>query len=331
MARWRQWLAKRKLWWITTTLLAWRRVARDDRFDDVGGSVMTAPSRESPTKQEFNAVYHRYGPHRAGLPPLVPYFTELWHRRTFAAEMSKAGMRANHTSTFFGQTWLILNPLLLAGVYYLLVTIIRGQHDPALFTHLTLALFVFTLVSTAVTSGATSVTDAGKLLINTAFPRLLIPLSAVRTAFFRFLPTVPVYLVFHVAFGRPWHLRMLLAIYFLATMVVFGMGLAAFFATLQVYFRDTSSFLPYVVRVWMYLSPVVWLPESLAHFGGAARTWIELNPMYSMVGGYSDLIQEGVYPPPVMWISSAVWAIAVAVGGFLFFLANERNFVVRLD
>jgi teichoic acid transport system permease protein len=289
---------------------------------------MTAPSRESETSYE--PVYHMYGPHRAGLPPLAKYFRELWHRRAFAAEMSKATMRGANITTYFGQAWLVLNPLLLAGVYYLLVAIIRGQHDPALFTHLTLSLFAFTIVSTSVTSGSTSVTGSGKLLINTAFPRLLIPLSAVRTAFFRFLPTVPVYLVFHIAFHRPWHPRMVLALFFLACMVVFGMGLAAFFATLQVYFRDTSSFLPYFVRIWMYLSPVLWVPESLAQFGRAVKTLVSLNPMYSMVGGYTDLIQEGRYPPVFMWFSSAAWALAVAALGFLFFVSREREFAVRL-
>ena len=49
---------------------------------------MTAPTRD--TETEFEPVYHRYGPHRAGLPPLIPYFRELWHRRGFAAEMSRA-------------------------------------------------------------------------------------------------------------------------------------------------------------------------------------------------------------------------------------------------
>ena len=90
---------------------------------------------------EFEPVYHRYTPHRAGLPPLVPYFRELWARREFAAEMSKASLRSSNVNTVFGQLWLILNPMLLAGVYYLLVTIIRQRHDPALFTHLVLALF----------------------------------------------------------------------------------------------------------------------------------------------------------------------------------------------
>jgi teichoic acid transport system permease protein len=289
---------------------------------------MAAPSRESETSYE--PVYHQYGPHRAGLPQLPKYFRELWHRRAFAAEMSKATMRGANITTYFGQAWLILNPLLLAGVYYLLVAIIRGQHDPALFTHLTLSLFAFTIVSTSVTSGSTSVTGSGKLLINTAFPRLLIPLSAVRTAFFRFLPTVPVYLVFHIIFHNPWHPRMILSLFFLACMVVFGMGLAAFFATLQVYFRDTSSFLPYFVRIWMYLSPVLWLPESLAHFGRAVKTLVSINPMYSMLGGYTDLVQEGRYPSAFMWFSSAAWALAVAAIGFLFFVSREREFAVRL-
>src|SRR5512133_1717801 len=154
---------------------------------------MTTTSRAGRTRDaEFEPVYHHYGPHRAGLPPLVPYFRELWRRRAFAAEMSRA-----NTSTFFGQAWLILNPLLLAAVYYILVTIIRRQSDPALFAHLTLGIFAFQLVGHSLTSGATSVTSSGKLLLNTPFPRLLIPLSAVRTAFFRFLPTVPIYFIFH--------------------------------------------------------------------------------------------------------------------------------------
>jgi teichoic acid transport system permease protein len=291
---------------------------------------VTAPSRES--EREFEPVYHHYGPHRAGLPRMLPYIRELWRRRAFAVEMSKAVMRGANTSTFFGQLWLILNPLLLAGVYYLLVTVIRGSHNPAFFAHLCLNLFAFNLVATSITSGATSVTSSGKLLMNTPFPRLLIPLSAVRTAFFRFLPTVPVYFIFHVIFLTDvWSPKMLLSLYFLGTMVLFGMGLAAFFATLQVYFRDTSSFLPFFVRVWMYLSPVLWKPEDIATLNSPiVLTIIQLNPMYSMLGGYSELLQGPGFPPLYMWLIAAGWAVVAAVIGFLFFISREREFTVRL-
>ena len=295
-----------------------------------GGAAVAASSRSGGA--EFEPVYHHYGPHRAGLPPLVPYFREVWRRRAFAAELSRATMRGDNTSTFFGQAWLILNPLLLAGVYYILVMIIRRQNDPAFFAHLTLGLFAFQLVGTSVTSGAISITSSGRLLLNTPFPRLLIPLSAVRTAFYRFLPTVPVYFVFHVIFlTHVWSAKMLLSLYFLGTMVVFGMGLAAFFAALQVYFRDTSSFLPFFVRIWLYLSPILWAPEHIVgRFSGPVLTLIQLNPMYSMIGGYTELLQDDAFPPTYMWISAAVWAVAAAVIGFWYFISREREFAVRL-
>jgi teichoic acid transport system permease protein len=290
---------------------------------------MTAPTRERET--EFEPVYHRYGPHRAGLPPLVPYFRELWHRRGFATEMSRADIRGANTKTLFGQAWLVLNPVLLAAVYYLLVTILRGHHDSKVFVHLTLALFAFQMVQHSMTSGTRSVVSAGKLLINTAFPRLLIPLSAVRTAVFHFLPTIPVYLVFHLIFlTRVWSPTMFLSVYFLACMVVFAAGLAAFFSTMQVYFRDTSSFLPYFTRIWMYLSPVLWLPENVAHFSKTLVTIIQLNPMYSMLGGYAETIQEGKVPDFGLFASSGLWALAAAAIGFLFFISRERDFAVRL-
>jgi ABC-type polysaccharide/polyol phosphate export permease len=193
-------------------------------------------------------------------------------------------------------------------------------------------LFAFSLVATSVGTGANSVVSSGRLLINTAFPRLLMPLAAVRTAFFRFLPTVPVYLVFHVIFlPGVWHASMILSVYFLGAMIVFSMGLAAFFATLQVYFRDTSNFLPYFVRLWMYISPVLWLPEAIDRLPRAVQTLITFQPMYSMLGGYTELIQEGTMPDLYMWLSSAAWAFGVATVGFLFFLSREREFAVRLN
>jgi teichoic acid transport system permease protein len=292
--------------------------------------VATVQSNDADT--DFEPIYHHYTPHRAGLPPVRSYTRELWHRKPFATELSRATMRGANTSTFFGQAWLVINPLLLAGVYYLLVTIIRGKHDPTLFLHLTATLFAFSIIQSSITSGATSVTGSGKLLINTAFPRLLIPLSAVRTAFFRFLPTIPVYIVLHLALAKltSWHPMMLGALYFLAMMVIFSMGLAAFFAALQVYFRDTAQFLPYFVRLWMYMAPVLWLPEMLDTFSRQLQLIIMANPLYPLLSGYAMLLQEHRVPPPWMWISSAAWAFGAAAVGFWFFVSREREFAVRI-
>jgi teichoic acid transport system permease protein len=280
--------------------------------------------------EDFTSSVHVYEPHRAGLPRLRPYVRELWRRREFAGELSRTTMRSAHTNTVFGQLWLVINPLLLAAVYYVLVTILRGGAGPDAaerFVHLCAGLFAFYFFSSAMQTGASSVVGGGKLLLNTSFPRLLLPLSAVRTAFFRFLPTMVVYIPIHVAFGQPLRWEMLIGVAFLAMLTIFGAGMAMIFATLQVYFRDTASFLPYLVRIWLYLSPVLWFPED------APARYVDLmiiNPLYSLLGGWTDLLVRGDIPALSLWIGGALWSLAAVVVGSLFFMSREREFVVRL-
>jgi len=55
--------------------------------------------------------------------------------------------------------------------------------------------------------------------------------------------------------------------------------------------------------------PDLWAPEHVVgRFSGSIMTLIQLNPIYSMLGGYTELLQNDAFPPTYMWISSAVWA-----------------------
>ena len=285
------------------------------------------------TAVDDTPVYRRYEPHKAGLPPIGPYLRELWARREFAIQTSKAGMRAANTRTFFGTAWLVINPLLLAFVYYLLIIVLSGQagrgFDATRFAHLTGGLFVYYFFQGAVMSGANSVIGAGRVILNTAMPRLLLPVAAVRTAFFRFLPTLPVYLVFHVVAGNPWTwATVVVAPLFLLFLTMFAMGLAALFAALQVYFRDTASFLPYVTRIWLYSSPVLWTIDQLGHEG--LRRIAALNPLYSIIGGYGEALQAGMVPSWDIWALALGWSLAALLFGCSFFVSRERDFAVRI-
>lgn len=289
-------------------------------------STVTPPSEEAP-------VYQRYEPHKAGLPPLSAYFRDLWRRREFAMESSKAGMRAANSMTFFGQAWLVINPLLLAFVYYLLINVLSGNagqgFDADRFTHLTCGLFVFYFFQGAVNSGANSVVGAGKVILNTAMPRLLLPIAAVRTGFFRYLPTLPVYFVFHVLAGNPWNVNtFIVAPIFLFFLMMFASGLAALFAALQVYFRDTSAFLPYIMRIWLYSSPVLWTIDQLGH--ERLRQFAAINPLYSIIGGYGEALQNGQTPALDIWLLAFGWSVFALVLGCTFFISRERDFAVRL-
>jgi teichoic acid transport system permease protein len=228
---------------------------------------------------------------------------------------------------------MVLNPLLLAGVYFLLVGVLsRGskQLDMGFFSSLTAGLFAFYFVSNCMTAGAGSIVGGGKLLLNTSFPRILMPFAAVRTAFFRFLPTIPVYLLFHVLAGNPWTFGTLASLGFLFLIVVFGLGIAAFFATVQVYFRDATSFLPYLNRIWLYVSPVIWTIDDLPKSFEKVLAFLPFNPLYSLLGGYREALIEGKVPELSVWLIAAAWAFGTLVLGSLYFMSREREFAVRI-
>jgi teichoic acid transport system permease protein len=153
-----------------------------------------------------------------------------------------------------------------------------------------------------VITGAGSVVGGGKLLMNISFPKLMLPLSALRTAFFRFLPTMLVYFAIRAATGQPFHWEMLLSVYFLLMLSMFAAGIGMLFAAVQVYFRDMTSFLPYFLRIWLYLSPVLWYPED-APERFASIMW--LNPLFPILGGWGDTIVAGQVPPLDLWLGAA--------------------------
>ncbi|HLM94258.1 MAG TPA: ABC transporter permease [Gaiellaceae bacterium] len=278
--------------------------------------------------EDFTGEYNVYEPHKVGLPPLGPYFRALWARKQFLFELARTNLRAQHYNTTFGQLWLILNPLMMAGVYFTLVYIIRdGGRGPVFLAHLMLSLFAFRLVSTAISRGAQSIVGGGKLLLNTAFPRLLLPLEAVLESFMRFLPTVAVYAVVHAILGLPIGPDVLWIVPIIALMTIFGAGAAMFAATAQVYFRDLASFLRYFTRIWLYTSPILFYAEDVP---AKLQTILYVNPMYPMLGSLNDAVIEGRTPPFPLVAASLAWALGAIMVGAVFFMSREREFAIRL-
>jgi teichoic acid transport system permease protein len=289
---------------------------------------LTKPRSRARRDDEFTSERHVYEPHRVGLPPMLPYVRELWRRREFAYELSRTELRAQHFNTLFGQLWLVINPLLLAGVYFVLVDIIRPRQDGIeFFAHLMAALFAYYFVSDTVRQAVKSVTSGGGLILNTAFPRTLLPLASVVTAFKRFLPTIAIYVPVHLALGRPLGPELLYLPAIFALFLVIAAGLAMLVAALQVYFRDLKSFLPYGLRVWLYACPILYYADEVPD---RYQAILVLNPLSGLLTAWSDVLDNGAAPDPGTFATGGAWALGLFAIGSLFFISREREFAVRL-
>jgi teichoic acid transport system permease protein len=294
---------------------------------------MSTPTLSQPPRHrredEFTGERHVYVPHSVGLPPLRSYVHELWRRREFAVELSRTQLREQHFNTVFGQLWLVLNPLLLALVYFLLVDILRRStsHDGQFFAHLMAGLFVFYFIHNSITVGVKSVTKGGRLILNSAFPRALLPLAAVITAFMRFLPTFVVYIPVHIATGLPIGPQLLWLVPIFALFALMAAGLSMLVAAAQVYFRDLSSFLPYVLRIWLYCSPVLYYAERVPE---RYRWILDVNPLGGLLTAWSDVLNRGHAPETTSMLLGLAWGVGIFVVAALFFMSREREFAVRL-
>ena len=271
---------------------------------------------------------HVYEPHKVGLPPIGPYLRELWRRREFALELSRTNLRAQHFNTAFGQLWLIINPLLLAGVYFVLVDILRsGSRGPEFFAHLMACLFAYYFVQQSLQKGVKSVTSGGRLILNTAFPRVLLPISSVITAWMRFLPTILIYIPVHLLTDLPIGPELLWVFPILALLVGVATGLTMIVAAGHVYFRDLSGFLPYFMRVWLYISPILYYASEVPE---RYRVILSINPLAPILSAWSDVLNRGQAPEAGDLALGLGWALALIAVGGLVFMSREREFAVRL-
>ena len=292
--------------------------------------TLTQPSTpRAPAAASYE--HHVFRSRRSGVPRLREYLPELWARREFVYELARCTLRAQNYLNAFGQVWLVLNPLLLGCVYYVLVDILsNGKHAHNYFAMLLAGLFLYTFFSSILSQSSGSIIGSSRLIMNSRLPRLVLPITQIVIAFMKFLPCLIVFLAVHTIEGIPWGLNAFYAIPAFLEVLVFGAGLGFLCATAQVYFRDFANFLPYVTRIWLFLSPVLWeLQTQLARHDLKAHV-IALNPLSPMIGSWGDALVYNIAPQGSWLLEGLGWSLGAFLIGTIVFVRREREFSVRL-
>jgi teichoic acid transport system permease protein len=137
---------------------------------------------------------------------------------------------------------------------------------------------------------------------------------------------IVVYIPIHIASGLPVNENTLFVIPILALFLFMAAGLAMLVAAAQVYFRDLSNFLPYMLRIWLYVSPVLYFAENVPK----KYEWLlDVNPLGPLLTAWSDAL-FGIRPDATALLGALAWGIGIFLAAGLFFLSREREFAVRL-
>ena len=102
-----------------------------------------------------------------------------------------------------------------------------------------------------------------------------------------------------------------------------SLGVGLWLSALNVQYRDVKYVLPFLVRFWLFATPVAY-PSSL--LSEPWRTVYGLNPMAGVVEGFRWALLGTNTPPGPMIAVSAVASLTILVSGAFIFRRMEKNF-----
>jgi teichoic acid transport system permease protein len=237
--------------------------------------------------------------------------------------------KARNASTALGLFWWVLNPLLLSLVYYLVFDLIfPGRRD---IVYVMSGMFVFHFTSQSFAGGAVAVLTNSKILVNLRFPRLVLPIANLLESMVGFLVSLGVLLVVAVPIsGSLPGAMVLLVLIALPLQLLFNLGLGAIAARLAVPFRDITNLIPYLNRVWLYLSPIIWPLSFLdSETASGFASFAEQNPMFAMISVYRAALLGFPFDPDAL-IRFAIWSVVIGLVGVGVFVKYESNIVRHL-
>jgi len=309
-----------------------------------------SPDPGAPPAADVGWVSARRTPLAEVLLRLVTLPALLAEHRDLITTSVRRDLEARFRGTVLGWVWPLIHPLFLFVVYYFIFTKLlsfkipnlpEGQ-EAALGVYMFTGILSWAALSETLTRATSVILDNGNLIKKLAFPSELLPLNVtlVSTVTFGFglLVFIGACLLTPIWAAPGPELAWVPVILLLQTLFIYG--LALFFSNMQVFLRDTQQVIGIAMTVWMFLTPLFWVPEMFGESLDAYRFVIFANPVYHLVMAWrgalmGDLgVPQGDTEVSIIAASDigghlavfAVWALASYVIGYSVFYVSKRRF-----
>ena len=222
--------------------------------------------------------------------------------RELIRQLALADMRRAGAHTIIGNVWWVLDPLFQMPLYVLLVGVVlrSGTADYPLF--LFSAVLPWKWFTSGLTDATMSVSSRDQLIKQVAFPKIILPVSAIVAStpqfFIGFLPLLVMMGLFyrsHLSFF------ILLVPFVAAVQLVFMVALGVLIAICHAFARETGRLTGYVFRAWFFLSPALYSLDRIEHVTArypALGYFFRFNPFTTLFDSYRAAIYDARYPDP---------------------------------
>jgi lipopolysaccharide transport system permease protein len=252
-------------------------------------------------------------------------FGELWKFRELLYFLAWRDVKVRYKQTAIGVIWAVLQPLLTMVVF----TVLFGRFAKMPSDGVPYPIFVYIgllpwqYFAAVLGQSTSSVVSGSQMITKIYFPRLIMPASTAVAALLDLAIASVILGFMMVYYGVSPSVGTLLVTVLVLLTMMNAVGFGMWFSALNVRYRDIQYAIPFVIQIWMFVTPVIY-PSSLL---GEKYAWIlSLNPMGGVIEAFRPAVLGHM---PIPWTSlgiSAAVGIAVFVGGMFYFRRVERYF-----
>jgi ABC-2 type transport system permease protein len=240
--------------------------------------------------------------------------------------LSVLDFRLKFFGSALGYLWQLMKPLLLFGVMLFVFTkAVRLGTGVAEYPVVLLSgIVMFTFFAESTAAAVSSVVDRESLVRKIHFPRLVIPISVVLTAYFNLVLNYTAVVIFMLARGVEIRWSWLELIPLVLLLGVFATGLAMILSSLFVRFRDVRPIWEVVLQAIFYGSAIFYPIERIPSV--KLQHLIMCNPLAAVVQQIRHAVIDPTAPTAGQAIGGDVrllipigLTLALFVIGFWFF------------
>lgn len=252
---------------------------------------------------------------------------ELWSYRELLYFLTWRDIKVRYKQTVLGAAWAILQPFLTMVVFSLffgrLAKISTGAVGLPYEVFSAAGTVPWAFFAYGLAQSSDSLVGNSQLIKKVFFPRLVMPIASVLSGLVDFALAFVVLVGMIMAYGIPLTINIVWLPLFLLLAFVTALGVGLWLSALNVEYRDIRYMVPFLLQVWMFISPVVY-PSSL--LDEPWRTVYGLNPMAGVLDGFRWALLGRTDAPGPMILVSAVVAVVLLITGTFYFRRMERNF-----
>ena len=234
-------------------------------------------------------------------------------------------LKVRYSTSALGYLWSILDPLVMAGIYWFVFTQVFGRggrigEEPYI-VFLLCALLPWMWFNGAVSDATRAYLREAKLIRSTKIPRTIWVARLVLSKGIEFVASIPVLAVFAIATGTVLHWQAIYFVLGILMQAVLTLGVGLIVAPLVVFFRDLERATKLALRFLFYASPIIYGITDLKPLG------LDVIAAFNPLAGIFSLYRAAFFPAQLEWFAvgiGAAMSVAILAVGMLVFKRTER-------